>query len=76
MWITDSRLFPGNYVADDLLSSTPAHTDHYTHKEKLAFEKYIKERMALIDLPNRDEAFLREKLLTMYANPVRNYEKS
>lgn len=70
------RLFPGNYVADDLLSGTPAHANHYTHKEKLAFEKYIKERMVLIDLPNRDEAFLREKLLTMYANPVRNYEKS
>ena len=68
------RLFPGNYVAADLLSGTPLHATHYTHKEKLAFEQYIKERIALIDLPNRDEAFLRERLLTMYANPVINYE--
>ena len=64
------RLFPGNYVADDLLSGTPTHASQYTHKEKLAFEQYIRE------LPNRDEAFLRERLLTMYANPLRNYEQT
>ena len=68
------RLFPGNYVAADLLSGTPTHTNHYSHKDKLAFEKYIRERIALIDLPNRDEEFLRERMLTMYANPVKNYE--
>lgn len=70
------RLFPGNYVAADLLSGKPLHATHYTHKEKLAFEKYIKGRIALIDLPNRDENFLRERLLTMYANPLRNYEQT
>ncbi len=70
------RLFPGNYVAADLLSGKPLHATHYTHKEKLAFEKYIKGRIALIDLPNRDEVFLRERLLTMYANPLRNYEQT
>jgi len=69
-------LFPGNYVAADLLSGKPLHATHYTHKEKLAFEKYIKGRIALIDLPNRDEDFLRERLLTMYANPLRNYEQT
>ena len=70
------RLFPCNYVAADLLSGVPTHTSHYTHKDKVAFEKYLKERIALVDLPNRDEAFLRERLLTMYANPVRNYENT
>ena len=68
------RLFPGNYVAADLLSGKPTHAQHYSHKEKMAFEQYIKGRIALIDLPNPDEAFLRERLLTMYANPVINYE--
>ncbi len=70
------RLFPGNYVAADLLSGKPLHAAHYTHKEKVAFEKYIKERIALIDLPNRDDDFLRERLLTMYANPLLNKEKT
>ncbi len=69
-------LFPGNYVAADLLKGQPTHAQHYTHKQLLDFEKYIKARIALIDLPNRDEDFLRERLLTMYANPVLNYEKA
>ena len=70
------RLFPSNYVAADLLSGTPTHASHYSHKEKVAFEQYIRERIALIDLPNPDEAFLRERLLTMYANPVKNKEQT
>ncbi|MBQ8969432.1 MAG: acyltransferase [Bacteroidaceae bacterium] len=70
------RLFPGNYVALDLLNGAPTHATHYTHKEKQAFERYIASRIALIDIPNKDEAFLRERLLTMYANPVLNYEKA
>lgn len=68
------RLFPGNHVATDLLSGKPTHATHYTHKELVAFEQYIASRIALINLPNKDEAFLRERLLTMYANPVINYE--
>ncbi|MBQ8049947.1 MAG: 1-acyl-sn-glycerol-3-phosphate acyltransferase [Bacteroidaceae bacterium] len=70
------RLFPGNYVALDLLTGRPTHAEHYSHKEKVAFEQYLASRIALVDLPNRDEAFLRERLLTMYANPVINYEET
>ena len=69
------RLFPSNYVAADLLSGTPTHTSLYSHKELVGFEKYIKSRIELIDLPQRDDDFLRERLLTMYANPVLNKER-
>ena len=68
------RLYPGNYVALDLLSGSEAHADKYTASEKTTFEKYIAGQLQKIDLPNKDEAYLRERLLTMYANPVRNYE--
>ena len=68
------RLFPGNYIAADLLAGSPTHAAHYTHKEKLDFQQYIKSRIDLVELPNKDEAFLRERLLTMYANPVLNHE--
>ncbi len=67
------RLFPSNYVAADLLSGVPGNAERYTHQEKLAFERYVQSRLALIDMEGRDEAFLRERLLTMYANPVKNY---
>ena len=40
------------------------------------FDTYIESRLALIDIPNKDEAFLRERLYEMYNNPVKNYEKS
>lgn len=66
-------LFPNNYVAADLLAGTQKFADHYSAQDKAAFEKYLAERLALIDLPGKDEDFLRERLLTMYANPLKNY---
>lgn len=66
------RLYPGNYVALDILEGTEAYTDQYTAEDKAKFEKYIQGQLAKIDLPNKDEAYLKERLLTMYANPVRN----
>ena len=66
------RLYPGNYVALDMLEETEAYTDQYTAEDKAKFEKYIQGQLAKIDLPNKDETYLKERLLTMYANPVRN----
>lgn len=40
------------------------------------FDAYIDSRIALIDIPNKDEAFLRERLLEMYNNPVINHNKA
>ena len=67
------QIYPGNYVALDLLEGTSAYADKYTAEQKALFEKYIAGQLAKIDLPNKDEAYLRERLLTMYANPLRNY---
>ena len=66
------RLYSGNYVALDMLEGTEAYTNQYTAEDKAKFEKYIQGQLAKIDLPNKDEAYLKERLLTMYANPVRN----
>lgn len=69
------RLYPSNYVALDELKGTTAHADRYTAEQKAQFDGYIAQQMAKIQLPNKDEAFLRERLLTMYANPARNQEQ-
>lgn len=69
------RLYPSNYVALDELEGTTAHADRYTAEQKAQFDGYIAQQMAKIQLPDKDEAFLRERLLTMYANPVRNQEQ-
>lgn len=70
------RLFPGNYAACDMLSGKEEFRCCYTPQEKATFEAYIRSRLALIDLPNKDVPFLTERLLTMYANPVRNNMKA
>ena len=67
------RLYPGNYVAIDMLHGTNDYADHYTEADRATFEKYIDGQLAKIqDLPNPDMAFLRERILEMYANPAIN----
>lgn len=70
------EIFPGNYVALDLLEGTTAHADRYSAEEKARFEHYLAEHIALIELPEKDEAYLRRQMLTMYANPLINHLKA
>jgi hypothetical protein len=65
-------LYPCNYIAFDELNGNAEQSAHYTETDKQHFETYLKGQLAKIRIPNKDEAFLREKMLTMYANPVRN----
>lgn len=67
------RLYPGNYVACDLLDGTTTFSGNYSAEEKQTFEEYIAGQLDKISIPNKDVEFLREKLLVMYANPVTNY---
>lgn len=70
------RLYPGNYVAADLLEGDTRFADRYSDKEKRTFEEYLQSRLDLIDIENKDESFLRRCILTMYANPLYNYLKA
>lgn len=67
------KLYPGNYVAADLLSGGDLFINRYTSEEKRQFEEYLSGQLAKIDIPDKDEVFLRNKMLTMYANPLRNH---
>ena len=70
------RLYPCNYIALDRLEGTSTYADQYTSKDIERFDKYLAGQLAKISIPNKDEAFLCERMLTMYANPVRNYLKT
>jgi len=70
------ELYPGNYVAYDLLFDTEEMSDKYTVKERAHFIKYIDSQLDKIELPNKDMPFLYMKILEMYANPVANYIKA
>lgn len=66
------RLYPNNFVALDLLNNRKDYISHYSEEDKVQFEQYLRQQIDKIDLPNKDEAFLRERLLKMYANPAKN----
>lgn len=66
------RLYPNNFVALDLLNNRKDYISHYSKEDKVQFEQYLRQQIDKIDLPNKDEAFLRERLLEMYANPAKN----
>ena len=70
------KLFPGNYVAADLLNGTSEFASFYTEAQKQQFLSYLQQRLDKIEIENKDEAFLRERMLTMYANPVFNKQKA
>ena len=66
------RLYPNNYVALDLLHGDSAHADHYTAEEKAQLEAYLKGQLDKIEMEGKDDAYLREQMLKMYANPAIN----
>lgn len=66
------RLYPNNYVALDLLHGDSAHADHYTAEDKVQFEAYLKGQLDKIEMEGKDDAYLREQMLKMYANPAIN----
>ena len=67
------RLYPSNYIAYDELNGTTDYAANFTANDKKQFDEYIDGQIAKVDLPDKDEAFLRERLLTMYANPLRHH---
>lgn len=70
------RIYPGNYVACDLLEGKNTFAGQYTEEDKVRFETYLQKKLDMIQLPDKDEAFLRRCMLTMYANPTLNHQKA
>ena len=57
------RIYASNRVAADA---------ECTEEERAAFNRYIEEQLGKVSGVERDLPFLRERLMTMYANPLRN----
>jgi hypothetical protein len=69
-------IYPCNYIALDDLEGTKNGAAHYTETDRQRFEQYLEGQLAKVTLPNKDIPFLRECILNMYANPLRNYLKA
>lgn len=69
------KIFPINYAAYDLLHCSDTYRDQYSAKELADFEEYVDRQIDKLDIPDisaEDRAYLREMMLTMYANPLKN----
>ena len=66
------ELFPCNWLALDELNGDHANASHYTEADRQRFEQYLSAQLDKIQIPGKDIPFLRERILTMYANPARN----
>ncbi|MCL2649651.1 MAG: 1-acyl-sn-glycerol-3-phosphate acyltransferase [Candidatus Azobacteroides sp.] len=68
------RFYPVNYVAyDKLWGNNNRFKEKYTAAEEKEVESYFQQQLDKINIPDKDIPFLTEKLLEMYAYPVKNY---
>lgn len=67
------RFYPCNYVAFDLRNNTSRFGENYSLKDKEEFEAYLQKQLDKIIIPNKDESYLRMKMLEMYSNPLKNH---
>jgi len=70
------NISPNNKIAFDTIKQSKHFSNEYTITEKLDFDRYLSLQIAKIDLENKDDDFLRMKLLEMYANPLINKLKT
>ena len=67
------QFYPINYIAYDMLNHTHSFDAQYNEQEVRDFEAYLQRQLDKINIPNKDEAFLRSKMLEMYSNPLKNH---
>ncbi len=69
------HLYPGNYVAEDLLTATSTYFEkgHYSLEEKAKFGAYIQGQFEKTGLGQDAQEEVKNLLYLMYAHPLRNY---
>ena len=58
-----------------MLNDTKAFTDKYTDNDIAEFNAYISSQLAKVDIPDLSEddiEYMRQMVLTMYSNPLKN----
>ncbi len=69
------EIFSINYVAFDMLNNTSRFARKYTPERRREVEDYFNSQLSKVDLPDvtdEERAFMMEKMLVMYANPLKN----
>lgn len=66
------KLFPNNYIAEDILNHSSANSGNYTREEYVKFVSMLEEAAKEI---SGDEKTIRNMYLQMYVNPLLNKRK-
>ena len=66
------RIYPCNRIALDMLNGDNSQSAYYTEQDKKEFQDYLDGQLGKIKIPNPDWEYLKERILTMYANPLIN----
>jgi hypothetical protein len=69
------EVFEVNYIAYDLIYNTNRFSRKYTEAQKQDFENYIQGQLDKIDVNDvsvEEREYMRNMMLTMYANPLKN----
>ena len=69
------RFYPCNYISYDIVEDSNRFADKYSAEEKAEFLDYVEKQLAKVVIPvdDNDIAFMRNMILTMYSNPLRNH---
>jgi len=67
--VENYKLFPNNYISQDLLSGNNQFSDKYTNEDFTEFNKHVEEQMMKI---GRNEEEYRKAIYSIYANPVKH----
>lgn len=69
------EIYPLNYIAYDTVNGTDRFADRYSADDVAGFNAYLDGQLDKVDLPDitpEERAFMRDIVLNMYANPLRN----
>lgn len=70
-------IYPCNYVAYDMLGGTSKFADNYTQADVDKFERHLSRRVAKTRVTDDDDkAFIKARIIEMYANPLVNKLKA
>jgi hypothetical protein len=67
------KFYPINYIAYDRRWGNNSFRDKYTSNDIETVDRYFQQQLNKIDLPEKDLAYLTEKIEEMYAYPVKNF---
>lgn len=73
------RIYPGNYIAFDMLNGTSIYADKYSAEDVRTFNDYLDAQLAKVDVPDitaDEREFMHGMMLTMYANPLQNQREA